>query len=217
MMRLVIALVGLLTFGSNGIMAQVGASAPDLADLARRGALQMEGRQVIYLEDGAYRGARVSAEQNFGIAWMDGPTFSVGTVEVDVRGRDVQGQSFLGLAIGSDASYETAYVRPFNFRTTDPSRRMHAVQYESMPAHPWSRLRSEFPEVYENPVDPAPDPNAWVRLRLVVEPARIRVFVGEGTAPDLEVERIAPNGEGRLCLWVGTASGGDFANLRVLP
>jgi hypothetical protein len=204
-----------------GIVTDAGAAqpvAPDLADLARRSELRTEGREVTYLEDGAYRGARVSPARGFGVIWLDGTAFSVGTIEVDVRGRDVQSQSFLGLAIGSEGeAYESVFLRPFNFRTTDPVRRMHAVQYESMPDHNWSRLRTEFPEVYENPVDPPPDPNGWVRLTLLVEPARIRVFVTGGVDPDLMIDRIPPARTGRLGLWVGTLSGGDFANLRILP
>ncbi len=169
--------------------------------------------------DGAYRGVRVSAALRFDVVWIDGITFTTGTIELDVRGEDVQRQSFLGLAFSgvNDSTYESVYLRPFNFRATDPLRRIHAIQYESMPTHPWSRLRSEFPEVYENPTDPAPDPNAWIRLRLLVEATRVQIFVGEGAEPDLIVDRINASPEGRVGLWVGNFSGGDFANLRLIP
>jgi hypothetical protein len=92
---------------------------------------------------------------------------------------------------------------------------MHAIQYESMPAHRWSRLRTEFPEVFESPAEPAPDPNDWVRLKVVVDPAWLRVFVGEGDEPDLTVDRVDQRPEGRVGLWVGNFSGGDFANLKI--
>lgn len=217
--RNVAPIAALLLMLPGSLIAQSRTTAqPDLAALARRGAMRAEGRQVSYLEDGAYHGARVSAGGAFGVVWLDDVSFSIGTIEVDLRGRDVQGQSFLGLAFDGDGSaYETLYVRPFNFRTDDPARRIHAVQYESMPAYPWSRLRSEFPEVYENPVDPAPDPDGWVRLRLLIEPTQVQAFVGDGAEPDLTVPRLSLGGGGRLGLWVGTLSGGDFANLRLLP
>jgi hypothetical protein len=216
----VLALVSASLLANADLSAQAGRSvSPDLMDLARRGALRIDGRQVSELVDGERRGVRVSAAQNFGIAWVDGIVFATGTIELDVRGKDVQSQSFLGVALSSvnNSTYESVFVRPFNFRTTDPIRRNHAIQYESMPTHPWSRLRSESPEVYENPTDPAPDPNAWVRLRTVVEPTRIHIFVGDGAEPDLTVDRINARPEGRVGLWVGNFSGGDFANLRMIP
>ena len=215
-------LLALLAVWPSGIEARAQAGSPvtpDLADLARRGALRADTREVSELVDGAYRGVRVSAALGFDVVWIDGITFTTGTIELDVRGKDVQSQSFLGLAFSgvNDSTYESVYLRPFNFRATDPLRRIHAIQYESMPTHPWSRLRNEFPEVYENPTDPAPDPNAWVRLRLLVEATRVQIFVGEGAEPDLIVDRINASPEGRVGLWVGNFSGGDFANLRLIP
>jgi hypothetical protein len=215
-------LLAVLAVWPSDVVAQDQVGGPvalDLAALAQRGALRADTREVSDLVDGAYRGVRVSRALGFDVVWIDSIAFSSGAIELDVRGQDVQSQSFLGLAIGGlDASrYESVFVRPFNFRATDPLRRMHAIQYESMPTHPWSRLRREFPEVYENPTDPPPDPNDWVRLRLLVQPSRIQIFVGEGADPDLVVERINARPDGRIGLWVGNFSGGDFANLRMVP
>jgi hypothetical protein len=219
--RFLFATLAALSFlGHADLAGQAGKpSSPDLADLARRGGLHAASRQVAELVDGARRGARLSPGESFDVAWIDGVAFTAGTLEVDVRGKDVQGQSFLGVAFGgaNDSTYESVYLRPFNFRATDPLRRAHAIQYESMPTHPWARLRSEFPEVYENPADPPPDPNEWVRLRLVVEPARVRIFVGDGAEPDLVVDRVEARQGARVGLWVGNLSGGDFANLRITP
>jgi len=63
--------------------------------------------------------------------------FSNGTIEFDVKGKDVQGQSFVGLAFhGLDNStYDAIYLRPFNFRTEDKLRKIHAVQYISHPVY----------------------------------------------------------------------------------
>lgn len=205
-----------LALWPSGIHGQ-DAIALDLAELARRGGLRADARDVSELLDGAYRGVRVSAGRSFEVIWIESLTFATGTIDLDVRGKDVQSQSFLGIALGAtdDSTYESVFVRPFNFRASDPLRRMHSIQYESMPAHPWSRLRSEFPEVFENPADPPPDPNDWVRLRVVVALTSLEVFVGEGAEPDLVVDRIDEEPEGRVGLWVGNFSGGDFANLRI--
>jgi hypothetical protein len=216
--RLVIAAVAALSLHFHGAVQGQAAEA-NLADLARAGKVRAAHRQVTELVDGGRQGARLSAGESFDVAWIEGASFTAGTLELETRGKDVQGQSFLGVAFAgaNDSTFETVYVRPFNYRTTDAARHAHAVQYESMPAHPWAKLRSDFPEVYENPVAPPPDPNGWVRLRLIVEPTRVRVFVGEGAEPDLVVARIGPGKGGRLGLWVGNGSGGDFANLRITP
>jgi hypothetical protein len=47
----------------------------------------------------------------------------------------------------------------------------------------------------------------------VLTGSRVRVFVGEGAEPDLEVEALSRRGPGR----VGLFNPGDFANLRVSP
>src|ERR1017187_621430 len=54
--------------------------------------------------------------------------------------------SGLGIAFhGEDTStYDAVYFRPFNFNTTDPVRKIHAVQYVSMPDNPWFRLRNSL-------------------------------------------------------------------------
>ena len=68
-----------------------------------------------------------------------------------------------------DDTYEAVYLRPFNFRAADPTRRQHAVQYISLPEFDWPELREKFPEEFENPVDAALVPTDWVRLRVVVD------------------------------------------------
>jgi hypothetical protein len=136
-----------------------------------------------------------------------------------VRGKDVPQQSFVGVAFNGvdDQTFEAVYLRPFNFRAADSDRRSHAVQYVAHPAFPWHRLRSEHPGVYENPVTPAPDPNDWVHLRLEVDRAAVRVYVGDGEEADLVVDRRADQNGDRIGLWVGNNSGGDFANLQIRP
>jgi hypothetical protein len=201
------------TFGAGG------ARAIDLASLARRGDLTLAGRTVTELVDGGRRGAHISAAEGEGAAWVDGVRFETGTIELDVRGKDVLQQSFLGVAFSgsNDSTFEAVYLRPFNFRSADPVRKVHAVQYVSMPVYTWQKLRTERAEVFENPVDPAPDPNGWVPLRVVVEDARVRIYVGDGAEPDLVVDRLGDHAGRRVGIWVGNTSDGDFANLRITP
>jgi hypothetical protein len=129
----------------------------------------------------------------------------------------VQQQSFVGVAFhGVDGTtYDAIYFRPFNFRAEDPARRQRAVQYISQPAYTWQKLRTEHPGRYEQPVNPVPDPNSWFHVRVVVAAPTVSVFVDGATEPSLVVNLLSDRKRGRVGLWVGNGSGGDFANLKI--
>lgn len=160
-------------------------------------------------------GVRLSRASGYGVAWLEGSDFKTGAIEVDVRGVETSNESHVGVAFHrkGDDSYEAVYVRPLNFRADDPARRQHAVQYMALPSYDWSRLRRDFPEQFENPVDASIDPSGWVRLRVAVDPFKLQVFVGSGDQPTLEVRKLGELESGQVGLWVGADSGGDFANL----
>jgi hypothetical protein len=141
-----------------------------------------------------------------------------GTIELDIRGKDVQGQSFVGVAFHGvdDTTYDAVYLRPFNFRTDDSARHAHAVQYVSHPTYPWQKLRAEHPGEYEKSVTPAPDPSGWFHVRIVVASPRVSVFVADATEPSLVVSQLSNRHKGRVGLWVGNGSDGDFANLKIV-
>jgi hypothetical protein len=188
----------------------------DLAERLAAGKLRAVNREVARLE-GSRDGVHVSEKEGNGVVWIEGSAFADGTIEVDVRGRDVLQRSFLGVAFHGtdDNTYETVYLRPFNFRAADPVRHQHAVQYIALPDYDWPRLRKDFPEEFENPVDPSIVPTDWVPLKVVVKGQTIQVFVGSATAPALEVRKLSAHDRGMLGLWTGNNSDGDFANLRV--
>ena len=93
-------------------------------------------------------GVRVSEKEGPGVVWIEGSEFGLGTIEMDIRGRDVPGASFVGIAFHrqDDNTYEGVYLRPFNFRNPDEARRQNAVQQHHVPDYDWPRLRKEFPE-----------------------------------------------------------------------
>jgi hypothetical protein len=190
----------------------------DLAASLAVGTLRPVNRDVVALP--ARPGAvTVTEREGSGVVWITGSDFSTGTIEVDVRGRDVPQQSFVGLAFGrhDDGTYEAVYLRPFNFRTPDVARRQNAVQYMFVPSHDWPRLRQEFPGEFENPVDASINPVDWVRLRIVVADRTVRIHVGDPSTPALEVRRLAGPVRGMIGLWVGNNSDGAFASLRITP
>ena len=222
MRGLVVVAAALLSVavGGSELRAQA-AAAPQAVDLGAQltaGKLKAVNREVASLP-GTPRGVHVTEKQGPGVVWVEGTDFGQGTIEVEVRGRDMLQRSFLGIAFHGkdDTTYEVVYLRPFNFRAQEPDRHQHAVQYVSVPDYDWPRLRKEFPEEFENPVDPSIEPTAWVPLRVVVQEKTIQIYVGKVTAPTLEVRKLGALAVGRVGLWVGNNSDGDFANLRITP
>ncbi len=180
--------------------------------------VQVFNRRVSSLSDGTRKGLRLSESPGDGVAYLRGIELGNGTIEFDLKGKDVQGQSFVGVAFhGVDSStYDAIYFRPFNFKAEDPARRSHAVQYISHPTYTWQKLRAERPGIFEQPVNPAPDPNAWFHVRVVVASPKVSVFVGDAKEPCLVVTRLNDRTNGLVGLWVGNNSGGDFADLKIV-
>ncbi|MFQ5627557.1 MAG: hypothetical protein ACE5I1_02255 [bacterium] len=69
----------------------------------------------------------------------------------------------------------------------NPFISLHSVQYISHPDFPWHILRRDFPEKYENPVDPSPDPDAFFHAKIVIDKPKISVFVNDGKWQDKQV------------------------------
>lgn len=200
-----------------GVILTVAAAAQkiDLSERLAAGKLRAVNRDVSKLQD--RDGVHVSEKPDNGVIWVEGSDFAEGTIEVDIRGRDVPQRSFVGIAFHGkdDKTYEAVYLRPFNFRTDDPARRQHAVQYIAVPDYDWPRLRKEFPEEFENPVDQSVVPTDWVPLRVVVKGKTIQIYVGAVKSPTLEVRKLGQGDRGMIGLWTGNNSDGDFANLRI--
>ena len=161
----------------------------------------------------------LDAQPGQGIAWLPELEVADAAIEVEIKGRNVPGQSFVGLAFyGTDAErYEAVYLRPFNFQAETPTARARAIQYVSVPSHEWRRLRENHPGQYEAAMPPGTDPDDWVALRVELEGTAVRVYVNGATEPTLEVDRIGTSDRGWVGIWVGEGSDGSFANLRVTP
>lgn len=204
------------------VAAQSSASAKevraDLGELFGSGQLTVVNREVTRLSENPRNGIHVSERADNGVVWINNSEFSEGTLQVDIRGRDVLQRSFVGIAFHGkdDKSYEAVYLRPFNFRAKEPDRHQHAVQYIMLPDYDWPRLRKEFPEEFENPVDGSVSPTDWVTLRVVVKGPTIQIYVGQATSPALEVRKLGTLTGGRIGLWTGNGSDGDFKDFRIL-
>lgn len=142
-----------------------------------------------------------------------------GAIELDIKGSNKFQQSFVGVAfhMQNPTTFDAVYFRPFNFKSDDPVRRTHTVQYVSLPDYDWEKLRNQFPGKYEQPVNPVPDADEWFHAKVIIKGSHVAVYVNNAQKPSLEVERLNATTHGGLGLWVGNNSAGSFANLTFTP
>lgn len=156
----------------------------------------------------------LNAAKGYGILWLNEFIFKEGTIELDIKGRNKPGQSFVGLAfLGTDdKTFDAIYFRPFNFK--NPDRNGHSVQYISMPEYDWYTLRESSPGEYENKVSPLPDPeDDWFHVKMDIDRTSVKVYVNDSNKTTLEVERLNKRSNGSIGFWVGNNSEGWFRNL----
>jgi hypothetical protein len=190
----------------------------DLLKLAKNNGLDVVNRQLTVLDEGAHSGIRLSKDYGEGVAWVKDLEFSNGIIEFDVRGENIKQHSFVGIAFhGRDTSaFDAIYLRPFQFLEKNEVLRSHGIQYVSLPHYTWRVLREKFPNQYEHSVDPAPDPNSWVRVRIVIKDSVISTYINGSTEPSLVVEKVTTlSNSGGIGFYVADTSGGDFANLTI--
>jgi hypothetical protein len=149
-----------------------------------------------------------------GNAWLKDVTFTNGRIDIDLRGKNIPGQSFIGVAFSAqnDSDYECVYFRPFNFESTDSLHRIHMVQYMTLPGHEWNVLRETQPSVFEKTISPAPDPTRWFHAAIIADSDSLRVYVNAATEPSLRVKRFKNHRGEKMALWCSDLSG-DFTNL----
>jgi len=198
------------------LLAQDKAVQPDLRGVPGAKGWKLINRAAMAAEKDGQPAVRLEDCDGIGVAWLEDFSFTNGTIELDIRGTNVTQHSFVGVAFhGKDVqTYDAVYFRPFNFKAEDAARRQRAVQYISHPTHTWSKLRQEQPGKFEQPVQPAPDPDGWFHVRVVVASPKVSVFVNESKEPCLVVEQLSDRKSGRVGFWVDTG-GGEFANLKI--
>jgi hypothetical protein len=189
----------------------------DLYAIYENNKLEIFNRKVVTFSENNKKGIRVSKNENDGIVWLKDVGFSNGTIELDIRGKDEFQQSFVGIAFhGVDnTTLDAIYFRPFNFQSTDPVRKVHAVQYVSQPDKPWQVLREQFPGIYEKAVTPAAGGNEWFHVKIIIKCPVVTVYFNGSKEPSLTVEKLNKRTTGKIGIWVGNNSGGDFANLQI--
>jgi hypothetical protein len=204
--------LGLPLFMSPYVQAQKNVITPDLSEVINPKIWSVSNRKVTF-DNAVY----LDKKPGDGVLWLNKSVFANCKIELDIKGTNQQGASFVGVAFHglNDSVFEAIYFRPFNFKS--PERRNHSVQYVAEPEYSWSRLREEFPGKYENEVNPVPDPDAWFHVSISIEYPVVKVFVDNSESPSLNINQLSFRKQGWIGFWVGNTSDGYFKNLKISP
>lgn len=192
------------------VSAQINVITPDLSEVLNSTKWSVIDREV------SYSNAVISdGKPGNGLLILKDFTFANGTIELDIKGKDAQGMSFVGFAFHglNDSTYDAVYFRPFNFKNSE--RKTHSLQYISMPQNDWYKLRSEHPDKYENMITPVPDPNNWFHATITINYPEVKVFVENANKPSLVIQQLSTNKKGWIGFWLGNNSEGAFKNLKI--
>ena len=202
-----------------------GAAGAQLERQARSSSKFLDVSQVQYRGNRAVRVVDKAGDARDPLVLLPVTDFHNGVIEAEVAGllgpkADEASRGFIGIAfrVQNDPSrYEAFYIRPTNGRSEDQVRRNHSTQYISQPEYTWSRLRKESPGEYESYADMAA--GQWVRLRIEVNGAQARLYVGGASQPTLLVNdlKLGSEARGGVALWIGNGTDGYFRNVRVMP
>ena len=189
----------------------------DIHELVKKNGIEVYNRELSLLNEPAHLGISLSKREGEGVAWIKGIEFSDGIIEFDVRGEDLKQHSFVGIAFhGKDnETFDAVYLRPFQFKEESEVLRSRAIQYISLPAFPWRTLREKSPNKYEHSIEPTPDPNSWIYVRIVIKGSIISTYINGNLEPSLVVEKVTSLKTGGIGFYVADTSGGDFANLSI--
>ncbi len=197
----------------------------DLATLFTEGKLSIVNREIrvstasvnspVKLESKPF--VQLTDKAHDGLVWLSGEDFQQGTNTVEMRGKDVFQRSFIGIAFhgANDSTYDAVYCRPFNFFAQDSVRRIHAIQYIAHPTYTWKKLREERNGVFEKEIINPPKPDEWFTLRLLIEKTTVKAFINTATIPSLVIDKLNSRTTGKIGIFMGDNSGGDFRTMVV--
>jgi hypothetical protein len=189
----------------------------NLFDLQNQGKLTVINRKIEAVEEQGNKFVRLSEGSKEGVIWLPVKNFQNGILEIEMRGKDILQRSFIGLIFHgqNDSTYDAVYCRPFNFFAKDSVRKIHAVQYISHPNFTWKKLRETRNGEFEKEIISPPDPNGWFTMKIVIENKSVKAYINQDAKPSLSVEKLTNTQNGKVGIFVGDGSGGDFRNVKV--
>lgn len=210
-MKLALALCAILSLPIMVFSAEY-----NLGELAKSEKVEIFNRSLDQTKAVTPEVVYLNAAANDGLAWITDSEFSEGTIELEIKGTNLRGKSFVGCAFhGNDnQSFDAVYFRPFNFQAKNSDK---SIQYISMPNFNWKKLRDLFPGKFEGPIEPKPEPEDWVKLKLVIKEKNVTAYVNGSDDPALQVALLQNRLKGKVGLWVGNNSDGWFRNLKIIP
>jgi len=86
-------------------------------DLLTKDKWTLVNRSATVIKEGDKSGIFLNEAPGDGAMILKDYEFAIGTIEADIKGKDLMGQSFVGIAFHfqNDKSYDVIYFRPFNF------------------------------------------------------------------------------------------------------
>lgn len=179
------------------------------------GELQLVNRQIAKTDSGTIY---LNAQTSDGLAIIQDVEFRTGTIEIDLKGENTPGRSFVGLAfnIQNDSTYEAIYFRAFNFKAQDEIRRKRSIQYVYHPTYTWRKLRTEHEGQYESEYLNAPNPQEWFSTRIVIDDKEVTVIDPNTDQVLLKVDRLSDTKSSKIGLWAGNNSKGGYRALQIL-
>ena len=197
------------------LLAIIGCSTK-LANLTE-GNLKLVNREILSI-DKSTNSISLNAKRGDGLAIIEDLDFESGTIELDLKGENIRGKSFIGFAfnIQNDSTYEAIYFRPFNFQSEKLISRQHSIQYISHPKNTWRFLRTNFEGQYEAEYGRQPAPEKWFTVRIEIEDEMVTVYDKISNSKLMSVQRLEKRLSNKIGLWTGFNSKGVFRNLRII-
>lgn len=188
-----------------------------LADLCKEKKLLEHNRTIKVKKNYDLEHLEVSEGKGEGLVWLPIKNFKSGKVTILMQGKNVLQRSFIGLAFHAknDSTFDAVYCRPFNFYTSDSVRRIHAIQYISHPKYTWKYLRENRNAIFEKEIDNAPNPDSWFEMTIVVTKKQVKAYINADKNPSLTVDKLTKVSKGKLGIFLGDNSGGDFKKITV--
>lgn len=183
-----------------------------------KGNLELINRAVIASDEEVSNTLVLNNKVGDGIAVLKNENFDVGTIELELKGENNPGKSFVGVAfnIQNDSTYEAIYFRPFNFKSAELERREHSVQYISHPKNTWKFLRTNHEGLYEAEYLNPPSPDDWFAITVKIDKGKVYVYDRKSNTELLSIQRLEKLVSDKIGLWTGNNSKGEFRNMRIL-
>ncbi len=174
-------------------------------------------RQIVQSPTQSSKVLMLNNQMGDGLAILKNTRFDEGIIEIELKGENLPGRSFIGLAfnIQNDSTYEAIYFRPFNFQADEQIKREHSVQYISHPKNTWRYLRTNFEGQYEAEYTRKPSPDEWFSISISIDSENVTVYDEESNTELLRVVRLEKQMSDRIGLWTGNNSKGEFRKLMV--